>query len=46
MDCDQLVTLDNCCAPSTCGQPATWRLLAVEIPAAVLAAWALRRTRG
>lgn len=24
MECDQLVTIDNCCTPSTCGKPATW----------------------
>ncbi len=25
MECDQLVTIDNCCTPSTCAKPAAWR---------------------
>ncbi len=28
VQCDQLVTIDNCCNPSTCGQPAAWQHVA------------------
>jgi hypothetical protein len=24
MQCDQLVTVDNCCNPTPCGKPAAW----------------------
>ena len=25
MQCDQLVTIDNCCTPTQCVEPASWR---------------------